>query len=174
MIALARRSLVFPVVAALLAAALGLLPGCGYSSGLQAPDGYTTVGVAIFSNDSKVPDLERNLHEFVAERVRDTVAAPLTTPDRADVVVQGRIIDFSRFAGTRGPDNELLESGVMIAVEAWLVDGRTGERLGSKVFAGQSVGYRIIETDGEEQSQARALSYLAEGLVLDLFARHSH
>lgn len=148
--------------------------GCGYSSGLLAPEGYESVGVAIFANDSKVPDLERDLHQFVSTSVRDAVEAPITSPELADVVVEGRILGYAHFGGIRGPNNELLETGVSISVESWLTDRKTGERLGEPVYSGQTVGYTTIEFGGEERSKDRALAYLAEGLVLELFARHSH
>lgn len=148
--------------------------GCGYNSGLRTPEGYRTVGVAIFANDSKVPDLERNLHLFVSTSVRDTVEAPLTSPELADVVIDGRILNYAHFGGIRGQDNELLETGVSISVEAWLTDRVTGERIGKPVYSGQTVGYTTIEFGGEERSKDRSLAYLAEGLVLELFARHSH
>lgn len=154
--------------------ALAALASCGYSSGLRTPEGYQTVGVAIFANDSKVPDIERDLHLYVSNSVRDAVEVPLTTPELADVVVHGRIIDYSHLGGIRGPNNELLETGVSITVESWLEDRRTGERIGKSVYSGQTVGYTTIEYSGEERSRDRSLSYLAEGLVLELFARHSH
>ncbi|MCA8981710.1 MAG: hypothetical protein H6831_03610 [Planctomycetes bacterium] len=147
---------------------------CGYSSGLRAPEGYQSVGVAIFANDSKVPDLERDLHRFVSTSVRDAVEAPLTSPQLADVVIEGRILDYAHFGGIRGPNNELLETGVSISVESWLVDRATGERIGEAVYSGQTVGYTTVEFGGEERSKDRSLAYLAEGLVLELFARHSH
>jgi hypothetical protein len=158
----------------LLALALSCLPACGYNSGLRTPEGYQSVGVAIFANDSKVPDLERDLHLFVSTSVRDAVEAPLTSPELADVVIEGRVLNYSHFGGIRGSENELLETGVSISVEAWLSDRRTGERIGEPVYSGQTVGYTTIEFSGEERSRDRTLAYLAEGLVLELFARHSH
>lgn len=167
----ARRGVLRGAAAALLALAA---TGCGYSSGLRTPEGYRTVGVEFFANDSKVPDLERDLQLYVSRSVRDTVEAPLTAPSQADVVIRGRIMDYRRFAGIRGADNNLLETGVSISVQAWLVDARTDEPIGETVFSGQTVGYTTVEAFGEERSRDRSLSYLAEGLVLDLFARHSH
>jgi len=154
--------------------ALACLTGCGYSSGLRIPEGYRSVGVAIFANDSKVPDLERDLHRFASDSVRDAVEAPLTSPELADVVIEGRILSYTHFGGIRGPENQLLETGVAISVEAWLTDRKTGERIGEPVYSGQTVGYTTVEFGGEERSKDRALAYLAEGFVLELLARHSH
>lgn len=146
------------------------LAACGYRSGLVAPEGYRTVGVEIFANDSKEPDVERRLHVYLSRSVRDAVEAPLVDPDDADLVVQGRVIAYRRFGGIRGSNNELLETGVSIGVEAWLVDGRTGDRVGETVVSGQTVGYTTVEAIGEERSRDRSLDHIAEGLVLDLFA----
>lgn len=149
-----------------------LLPACGYSSGLTLPEHYHSIGVEIFGNDSPEPDLERELHAEVANQVVQLVHSPLDTPERSDVVVDGRIIDYGRLGGIRsGVDNSLLESAVVIRAEAWLVDRRSGQPIGERAQAGVRVGYVIGETDGERHARERALFDVAQRLVLDLFSR---
>jgi hypothetical protein len=99
-----------------------LLAGaCGYSAGFRVPDDVETVGVEIFGNDSKLRDLELELHETLVRSVSRLVHAPLVDPGEADLVVRGRVVEYRRRGGIRSPDNELLETGVRIVVDAQLV-----------------------------------------------------
>ena len=148
---------------------LGALYGCGYSRALSAPPGTSTVGVTFFTNDTPVRDIERDLAVELAAAVRDLVQTPLAAPQNADVRVEGRIGEYRRRGGIRDPENRLLESGVQVAVEAWLVDARTGEPLTAVLRTTTAVGYLIPEPGGEEQARARALRHLADRIVLDLF-----
>ena len=48
--------------------------GCATTSrGLRLPEGFETVGVVLFDNDSHEPDLERELHAALSVAVRDLV-----------------------------------------------------------------------------------------------------
>jgi hypothetical protein len=159
-------------IAGALALALALpaaLGGCGYSRALSAPPGAASVGVTFFANDTPVRDLERELAVELAASVRDLVQTPLAEPQRADVRVEGRLGEYRRRGGIRDPENRLLESGVQVLVEAWLVDARTGEPLTAVLSATTAVGYLIPEPGGEEQARSRALRHLADRIVLDLF-----
>ena len=50
-----------------------LLCGCGYSSGFVLPEGNTTVGVEFFGNDSRLRNLEAELHEIGRASCRERV-----------------------------------------------------------------------------------------------------
>ena len=157
-----------PFLAAGLAAALSV-PGCGYSRSLVPPPGIGSIGVVYFHNDTPERDLERDFAVELSAAVRDLVRAPLADPREADVWVTGRLVDYRRRGGIRDPDNRLLESGVQIQVEAWLVDARSGERLTAAARATTTVGYLVPEPGGEENARARTLRHLADRVVLDLF-----
>lgn len=146
-----------------------LLGGCGYSRSLTPPPGAASVGVAFFANDTPVRDLERELAVELANALRDLVQSPLDEPQRADVVVTGRLVEYRRRGGIRDPENRLLESGVQVLVEAWLADGHSGERIGGISRSVTAVGYLIPEPGGEEQARARTLRHLADRVVLELF-----
>jgi len=102
--------------------------GCGYSTGVRLPEQVRTVGVEVFGNDSKQRDLEVELHRELADAVARLVHAPLVAPEQADLIVRGRIVDYERRNGIRSPQNQLLETGVRITIEAQLVQ-RFGQSL---------------------------------------------
>ena len=158
--------------AAPLALAAGLASGCGYSSGMRLPEHYHSVGLELFGNDTPEVDLERALHAAMSRQLVQLVRSPLEPPSHADVLIDGRIVEYSRRGGIRdGTDNELLESAVVVRAEAWLVDRRSGERVGEPAKGGVRIGYVIGEERGELAARDRALLDIAQRLVLDLFAQ---
>lgn len=160
-----------------LSLALGLA-GCGYHAGLVAPEDARTVGVEFFGNDGPLRDVEVQLQEELSRSVARMLPTRVTDPAQADLIVQGRVIDYSRRTGIRSPNNELLETGVRIWVEATLIDptrrlGPQGELLPPRVLRRSRTlsesGYRLEEPDGERAARARALRNLADRVTLDLF-----
>jgi hypothetical protein len=171
--------------------------GCGYRTGFEVPDDVRTVGVRLFQNDSKQRDLERELHLWMSDSVQRLVGATLVDPRRADLVLEGRLLDYSRRSGIRSPDNLLLETGVKIALEARLVrpaalalapeqaaptgsraaDGALGVPAvpsGSVLWRrtlSQEFGFRLDEAGGEGRTRERALRSLADRIVLEAFAQ---
>jgi len=158
--------------------ALGLsgLAACGYSTGLTLPRGKQSVAVAIFGNDSKLRDLEKDLNYELGAAAERLIDARLAAPERADVVISGRILEYDRRGGIRSINNVLLETGILITVEAeleWRDDEAPGEapkRPRPKARFSSTSGFRLDEPGGELQARQRVLRTLAEQMVLDLFA----
>ena len=148
-----------------------LFASCGYRVGLSAPEGFTTVAVEIFNNSTPEPDLERGLHDVLSREVRDRVPLPLVDPDESELLIRGRIVEFSRVRGIRNPDNQLLESGIRIVAEAWTLSRSTGEVLSPKASARATVGYAVGSSSGERAARERAIRHLAQVLTIELFAR---
>ncbi len=185
------------------AALVGAPLSCGYSTGMRLPPGIETVGVEFFGNDSKVPDLEVDLHLAMTDSVDRLVSAPLVDPRRADMFLRGRILDYSKRGGIRSPDNKLLESGVGITVEAQLVrrgapaaegaaplpaapaapaprDDRKslvalqpGEQLVRSMRVYQDFGFLVNQTGGEFGARSLTLANIADRIVLELFGELS-
>ena len=148
-----------------------LAAGCGYHSGLELEDSQASVGIEIFANDSEsrlVTDLERDLHTAMTRAVARLVHAPIVAPEKADLVLRGRIVDYRRRSGIRDDDNVLLETGIRVEVEGELWNP-SGKRLASAAYANHA-GYVLSDPDGELGAQERVLANVAERLVLDLFA----
>ncbi|HUR26918.1 MAG TPA: LPS assembly lipoprotein LptE [Planctomycetota bacterium] len=154
------------------------LLACGYQAGLVAPEGTRTIGVEFFGNDGPLRDVEVQLQDELAQSIQRMVHLRLVDPARADLIVRGRVIDYSRRAGVKSPQNQLLETGVRITVEAFLIDPTRrfdpqGRLLTLRVLRQARTttesGYRIVEPDGERAARKRAMRNLADRLALDLF-----
>lgn len=148
-----------------------LLASCGYSTHLTPPDGYRSLGVEIFSNDSLEPDLERGLHAAMTRTLAGRVDADLVRPSDASAVIRGRLLEYRRRGGIRNSNNQWLESAVTLRAEAELVDER-GEPL-SRVAVRTEVGFTFGVEGGEAGATARAIDNLAERIVLDLLVKAS-
>ncbi len=162
-------------VSIVLAAAMA---ACGYHTGLTVPDGMRTVGVEFFGNEGPLRDVEVQLQSELAQAVERMVPVRIVDPTHADMIVRGRVLDYSKRGGIRSEDNKLLETGIRITVEASLVDptphfDSDGKplppRVLRKALTSTASGYRIEEPDGERAARARALRNLADRLTLDLF-----
>lgn len=161
---------------------LALASACGYSTGLTLPDDYRTVGVEVFGNDTRVPDLEARMQEQLTASVRSRVDAPLVEPERADLIIRGTLLNYDRRSGIRSPENQLLETGVRIAIEAELVrrpaatlDTQSGKKpkdvvLRSVRFNDES-GFRLDQDPlnlGELAASNRVLRRLSDRIVMEL------
>lgn len=150
---------------------LGLvLPGCGYSTGLKVSEKHQSVGVEFFGNVTPERDVERPLYDEVTRALRDLTDVRIESPQRAEVVIQGVVKTYQRRGGVRSTDNQLLETGVLIEAEATLVDRASGRTLGPPVRAGRYIGFVLDDPSNEADARARVLSYIADELVLELFA----
>ena len=158
------------VLEALLGILLGslTLTACGYTTRLNLPEEYSSVGVEVFANDTRLPDLERPLQDFMTRAVRDYTGSRLVRPNRASSLVRGRILSYYRRNGIRTAQNILQESGVIIEAEASLIDTATGTPL-ARTRSSTRVGFAFGIDGGEEGATLRALDNLAERLILDLF-----
>lgn len=147
------------------------LAGCGWSAGLSAPDEDSTIGIEVFDVHREVLErgLAPELHEELTLAAANLVDAPLVGPDHADYVVRGTIVEYRRRGGIRSEDFELLETAIRIRVEARLVDRRTGETIGEPVRTHVWSGYGLDAPNNEDAARERALHYLAETIILDLF-----
>ncbi len=152
---------------AVLAIALGSCSG--WSAGMELPEDYRSVGVEIFRNDSYLFDVERALHREMARTVTSLVDARLEDPARADLVVRGTIESYTRRGGVRSRDNRLLETGLVVRVRAELWDRAADKIVSGPIPAVVTIGYTLDAPDTEEAAQRRALTILAEKIVLDLF-----
>ena len=164
--------------AVLMLFAAGVFGACGYRTGLLAPENARTVGVEFFGNDGPLRDLEVQLQSELSQAVARMVAVRIVDPEGAELLVRGRVVDYSRRSGIRSPQNVLQETGVRITVEASLVDPKRrldadGKPLPLRVLRQARTmsesGYRTEEPDGEAAARARALRNLADRLTLDLF-----
>ncbi|MBM3978324.1 MAG: hypothetical protein FJ299_15225 [Planctomycetes bacterium] len=155
-----------------------LLSACGWHASRLSAPGARSVGVELFGIDvlkDRVPlrDLEPAVHAALSRSVSDLVDLPLVESDRADVVVEGRILQYRRRGGIRDKENSLLETGVRVQLEAVLIERRTGAELARSSLALWS-GHVVGGPEAERAARERALASLADRLVLELFAQTSY
>ena len=179
-----------PRAALALGAALllaGTVPGCGWHAGLLVPEGARSVGVEFFDNTTPERDLEVELAAEMGRALVNLVDLPLVSAERADVVIRGQIDQFGRRSGIRSEENVLLETGVRISARAELVRRTSGERLAEASSAiwsdfavrrSSSVDPEASQSGegriNELEARGRALRYVADELVLDLFSPSSY
>jgi hypothetical protein len=153
-------------------ACIVLAGGCGYSSGLAVRgSGIQSVGVEFFGNETMERDLERSFHDELTRTLRTRSDAPLEPVARADAVVRGTIRQYHRRSGIRSPDNVQLETGIFLEVEAALHARGAEAPSRGPVRASIWVGF-VIDSTGESERLARerAMRFVADELLLDLFA----
>jgi len=148
----------------------GVSSCAGWRAGLPVAANYASIGVEIFDNESYEPDIESAVHAELTRAVRDMCDVPLEPPSQAQVIVRGRVLDYRFRGGVRSRENQLLETGLTIVVEATLIDQRSGRPIGPPETASGSIGYPVQEADGESTARDRALRHLCDELVLRLFA----
>ena len=90
---------------------------CGWHAGLTAPGGAETLAIRFLGNDGPLRDLEVDLTQAIAEAAIDRLSLVPAEPDHADLVVQGRILDYRRRPGIRSPENTLLETASGVVLE---------------------------------------------------------
>lgn len=142
----------------------------GWRAGLPVAENYASIGVEIFHNESYEPDIESAVHSELTRAVRDLCDVPLEPASQSQVIVRGRVVDYRFRGGVRSRENQLLETGLTITVEATLIDQRTRRPIGPPETASGSIGYPLDEVDGERTARDRALRHLCDELVLRLFA----
>ncbi len=146
------------------------LASCAYRAGFDLPDRYASYGVEIFSNSSREPDLERDLHTALTRTLADHSGARIRRPSLADAVIRGRILTSERRGGIRSPQNQWLESGKRLLVQAELVDTATGEVL-SQTRTFVQVGFVFDEHGGEAGARDYALDNAAQRMVIELLQK---
>ena len=153
----------------LLSVACLALAACGYSTRFSLPEQYSSIGIEVFGNDTREPDVELSFHESLVRVTRTLVDRPLVAPDRARVVMRGRVLDYRRRSGIRNKENVLQETGLTIRVVGELYDAALGEKVAGPVTVSTQIGYTVdTKTPNEAEARSRALDNLAELLVLDL------
>ncbi|MDF1838841.1 MAG: LPS assembly lipoprotein LptE [Planctomycetota bacterium] len=146
------------------------LASCAYRAGYDLPERYSSYGVEIFANSSREPDLERPLHDALTRTLADHAGARILRPSLADAVIRGRILTSERRGGIRSPQNEWLESGKRLLVQAELVDSASGEVL-SQTRTFVQVGFVFDHHGGEAGARDYALDNAAQRLVIELLQK---
>lgn len=149
-------------------AALVLLgvAGCGYRLGYRAHEGVRTVAIPIFDN-ATFPlrrDVEYDLTRALRGEVQRRTTLRLASSERADLVVYGKILDFTEGVVAEGRADEKLESTLSITVELVVEDHVEGTVVRQRVQDWQP--FSIVAGETIEVARRRAVENLAEKILL--------
>ena len=163
-----RRARVDVARIGLLAAALLLFTGCGYSQREPFPERYASVAVPIFENASFERGVEFDLAEALTKELRSRTPYTVRRSNIADTVIEGEISRIDRdMLSRREVGGVPQEIEVTVTIDFTWVDARTGETiLERRGF--EAVGRHIPTAPvGEpfEVAQREAVERLARDVV---------
>ncbi|HOD48592.1 MAG TPA: LptE family protein [Candidatus Hydrogenedentes bacterium] len=130
----------------------GCAAGCGYSTRSTLDERYQTIAVPAFKNLSKEYDLQAPLTNAVIRKFMADSRLEVTSLDRADLILEGVILDYSRKGLTYDRDDEVTQFLCFVTAGARLTDSKTGEVLWED---GQLVGETTFYTRAAGQSSDR-------------------
>ena len=167
------------MLAALVSAGLllGHLAGCstdptrGYSFESAHSDSIRTVAVPVFKNTTYSKALEVSLSEAIISEIRRTTKWSVTSPDAADAVLGGTIIESKMRAMSTGRQSGLVQQmALSITVDFDFTDNRSGKSIVSRRrFTGTSSFVPAVPAaERLETGQNAAIQELAEDIVAEL------
>ncbi len=125
----------------LLVGGLGLTGCAGYRLGPVGPLSYRSVAVPMFQNDTPQPQLEAQLTNAILKRLHADGSLRVESESQADVLLRGRITQYSRSALRYVPtdDRAVREYRLIITAEIEARQARTGAvALKRRVLSGQA------------------------------------
>ncbi|HPX40819.1 MAG TPA: LptE family protein [Candidatus Hydrogenedentes bacterium] len=163
--------------------------GCGYSTHSTLDAQYQTIAVPAFKNLSREYDLQAPLTNAVIRKFMADSRLEVTPLDKADLILEGVILDYDRKGLTYDSDDEVTQFLCFVTAGARLTDARTGKVLweddqlvGETTFytraAGQSSDrlrgnaefflptVRSFSSEEENRGAAEALEQLASDIFL--------
>jgi len=169
---------------------LALLAGCGYTSQSSLDPQYQTIAVAPFYDETGEYDLQAPLTNAVIRKFIHDTRLDVVHPDRADLLLEGVILDYSQKGLTFDRNDEVTQYLLVITAGVRVTDLRSGEVLWEeRVMAGETSYYtravgqssdrlrgnaevflptvRSFANDEENRAAAEALEQLAS----DIFYR---
>jgi hypothetical protein len=146
------------------------LCGCGYSVGSLMRDDVASVSVEMFANDTFYRNIEVELTRAVVTRIEKETPYRIADSQRADAVMEGRILAYAAEVLQEDAQNRPTESEIAITAEVKLVNPRSGSTLYSGVIRD---GESFSTFSGETEQSARVLLYrrMAQTIVEKAFER---
>lgn len=129
----------------------------------------STVAIPIFDNATLRRGNEFELTDVVArEVITRTPYRVVASPSEADVVVRGKIVQFSQPVVVPGFENSVREGSVVIAVKVTIVEGRTGKLIADPPAHAEQA-YIVAERGGTlGTARAEVFDRLAQWIVQQL------
>ena len=144
------------------ACALAFVGGCFYSWGPLTDPAYKTVYMPIFRNETTERHVENDLTEALRRVYNEAGSWRVTSdPDRADLVLTGRVVRFQRTPLSETREDNVLELQVSVTADVRLTDARTGQIIRDRVIS-ESGDATLILGQTEEEATREALNDVAK------------
>ncbi|NIA14674.1 MAG: hypothetical protein GWP08_11390 [Nitrospiraceae bacterium] len=140
------------VLAAVVAAA-----GCGYTTRSTLDPKYQTIAVSAFHSLSKEYGLQAALTTAVIRQFVNDGRLEVVTPDRADLLLEGVLLDYRLKGLTFDQDDEVTQFMCVVAAGARLTDQATNEVIWEdQALAGETTFYTRASGQSSDRLRGNA------------------
>ncbi|HOC69217.1 MAG: hypothetical protein BWX80_00581 [Candidatus Hydrogenedentes bacterium ADurb.Bin101] len=177
------------VKAVLLTGLMLFLAGCGYTTQSSLDPMYQSISVSPFFNESAEYDLQAPLANALTRKFITDTRLQVVTPEEADLLLEGVILDFHRKGLTHDARDEATQSLLVVTAAVRLTDLKSGKVLWEEpLMAGETSFYsraaglssdrlrgnaevylgtvRSFATEEENRAASEALEQLASDIYL--------
>jgi len=153
--------------------------GCGYhvsGTGGSLSKGFRTISIPVFDNDSNEPLIQRQFTDAVRQAFLTDGRLRLSSPDKADLLLNGLIKRYSRRSVAFNRDDVVTESIITLDIYVEVMD-QINEKIYMKNSMSTKWDYRsdslLINTEAARQTALheayRDLALRVVSLVIDKF-----
>jgi len=135
------------------------------------PPGVESIAVGIFDNETFYRHAEVTYTREVARELIRRAHVDIRDRGDADAVLMGRIVTIPRITLVEDDLDRILEGGVVVRVEARLVDGRTGEELIGPFLISRRAEYIVPRAENLQSAIDEAVKDAARDTVHRIQAR---
>lgn len=148
-----------------MAALAALLAGCGYRTGSMMPEGIEKVAVGIASNETRYRQVEITYTRQLTQELSRRSHVSLCSPEEAQAVIRGRIMDVRRVVLVEDDLDRVLEGAVVVTVEVTLEDPRSGRSLVHPFVLRRRAPHVLVKGETLEGALDEAMADLARDTV---------
>jgi hypothetical protein len=140
---------------------LGALSGCGYGTGSSLDAKYQTIHVSAFFDETREYDLQAPLTNAIIRKFVVDNRLEVTDADRADLIVEGKILDYRLRGLTYDQDDEVTQFLVVVTAAVRVTDTESGEVLWQEpLMAGETSYYTRAAGQSSDRLRGNAEVFL--------------
>ncbi len=133
---------------------------CGYSTRSLLPSHIKRIHIRLFENNTLKPGLDEKATLLLTDAFRSGSGLRVVGESNADIVLEGRIVNYDKFPYTYTGDRSYVEYRVAVSLNARCVDREKNE-----VFWEGTISDWVTYTDNEDQAIDAAIKKAAEKMV---------
>jgi len=142
-----------------------LLASCtGWSTRSLTIDNAEKVYVPYFKNDTFFRRIEQDLTRQVIQRIQDKPGLYLTDEESADIIINGRIIDYRLSPLSEDPRDEVLEGSATICVKIEITRTSDNELLREELLT-DTAEYNRLLNETVDTTRDESFSTLSRRIV---------